>query len=498
MRGRKCHFIGATTFCVFAVATTARAEWVTHVYGAHFEAALFETSDVQESSGIIASRRNADIFWTHNDSGGSPHIWAVRLNASDMAAHLARKMGHIYLPTASNVDWEDIAYGPGPSVYVFDGGDNPPCDRTNKRIHRFTEPVVNPDGPPVALTPSFDSIRFEYPDSANPALPADSDDERFDCETLLVHPSTGDIYLVTKRTSSNLAAARVYRLSASIVAWNSSNVHVVQFVADIGSSVPGTPTGGDVDPFGRRLVVRNYSSAYEFVLPAGAAFDTIFTRSPRVISLAGEVQGEGICYAANGGNLLATSEVQVVGPQTFPIYIVPWQLANARVTGIGAESATVIWETASPLGSTINYGPTTAYGSTATNASAVTLHQIQLTNLLPETKYFYRVVSGSLAFPPPADAASVFFTTLPGCPADFDRDGDVDHADAAVLLACRGGPGIPYDPQILPPGCTLVPDGQDRIAADFDLDGDVDQSDFGVFQQCLSGTGVQANPDCAD
>lgn len=85
--------------------------------------------------------------------------------------------------------------------------------------------------------------------------------------------------------------------------------------------------------------------------------------------------------------------------------------------------------------------------------------------------------------------------------SDFDQDGDVDANDSAMFAACATGPAVLYSPASLPepePGCTMVPDGDGRIAADFDEDGDVDQSDFAIFQRCFSGSGHAADLSCAD
>ncbi len=462
----------------------ARADWNTQLYGAHAEAALLDSANVSESSGVVASRANPGIYWTHNDSGGTPNVWIFRLNAADLAAHTAHALGSVYLPSASNVDWEDIAAGPGPSIYVFDGGDNPVCDRTNKRIHRFVEPPIDPNGAPVTLTPAFDSLRFEYPDTTSPSSPADTNDERYDCETLLVHPVTGDIYLVTKRTSSNTASARVYKLPAASITWNSAAVHVLQFVVDISATVTGTPTGGEIDPFGRRVLIRNYGTAYEFVLPTGQLFDTIFVQTPRTFSLAGELQGEGICYAADGGNILATSEVLGIGPQTCPVYLIPWQLANLRVGAIAPDHATLQWDTAAAAGSTVDYGTTTAYGSTLANPTLVTAHEVSIASLLPGTRYYYRATSGALVYPAPAQAGQVYFTTLAGQPGDFDLDSDVDQADFGTLQACLSGPNVPQNEA----ACQ---------AARLDADNDVDDADLAAFRACMSGPAHPANPACA-
>src|SRR5687767_14630941 len=45
-------------------------------YGAPVHLVNLENQSVKESSGIAASRRNAGIFWTHNDSGDGPFIYA--------------------------------------------------------------------------------------------------------------------------------------------------------------------------------------------------------------------------------------------------------------------------------------------------------------------------------------------------------------------------------------------------------------------------------------
>jgi hypothetical protein len=80
-------------------------------------------------------------------------------------------------------------------------------------------------------------------------------------------------------------------------------------------------------------------------------------------------------------------------------------------------------------------------------------------------------------------------TVKPPPPMDFNQDQYVDSADLDMFNACFTGPNVPYDPNNLPPGCTLVP-VNGFIAADVDFDGDVDQEDYSAFQRCWSGTDI--------
>jgi len=323
--------LGLTLFLLVSgwAGTSAPAGPPAAVYGPEEFAALSETTLVPGCSGVIASRRNKDVYWTHDDSPSSrPRVWAFRLSAADRKNRVARDLGYVELPGASNVNWEDIAAGPGGTIYVFDGGDNPPCRRTGKRIHRFTEPTIDPDGPPVALTAKFDSIRFEYPDSANPARPAQSNDDRYDAECLLVHPVSGDMYVVTKRSNRNKPVARIYKLPATGLDWNSDRVHVLEFVADVSTASMSMVTAGDVSGDGQRVVLRNYWSAFEYSLPPGELFEAIFRQPPRAVPLTVEVvhmlQGEGICYRLDGRELITTTESpQRNGDVKFRVFVVP-------------------------------------------------------------------------------------------------------------------------------------------------------------------------------
>jgi len=93
------------------------------------------------------------------------------------------------------------------------------------------------------------------------------------------------------------------------------------------------------------------------------------------------------------------STLAVVNDTTPPV------ISAVRAVNIGASAATITWTTNEAGDSQVEYGPTTAYGSsTARNTSLVTSHSQTLSGLAPSTLYHYRVKSrdaaGNLAVSP--------------------------------------------------------------------------------------------------
>jgi hypothetical protein len=135
-------------------------------------------------------------------------------------------------------------------------------------------------------------------------------DGKHDAETLLVHPVTADIYIITKAIA---AAARVYKLQAP---GTRSGVLTLRYLGEFRfpNLFLGFITGGDISPDGRRVILCDYLGACELVLPArrGVAFDEIWKQSPTAIAIGdyrgGRRQGEAICFRPDGRALLATSE----------------------------------------------------------------------------------------------------------------------------------------------------------------------------------------------
>ena len=249
---------------------------------------------IDESSGLVASRANPGLYWTHNDSGDGPNIYAL----DERGAH----RGTWRVKGASARDWEDIAAGRGPQagvsyLYIGDIGDNE-ARRSEIIVYRVKEPTIKPaDSASSKLKPlatdDAEAIRLRYPDGAR------------DAEALLVHPVTGDLYIVSKIPFANPA---VYKAAAPLDVKGPTTLKRIGEL-DIPSLFGGLITGGDISPDGLRVALCDYVDGYELVLPdARAQFDQIWKQPLKAVDLGKRKQGESIAYRLDGRALLATSE----------------------------------------------------------------------------------------------------------------------------------------------------------------------------------------------
>ncbi|HSE99163.1 MAG TPA: hypothetical protein VLD57_12920 [Blastocatellia bacterium] len=264
-------------------------------YGPATQIARLENMSVKESSGVAASRTQTSILWTHNDSGDGPFIYAFDRQG--------RHRGVWKVAGAQAIDWEDMAIGPGPDrrvsyIYIGDIGDNAQR-RDHVIIYRVAEPRADASSPSSTTqsplnTAAAEVFRLRYADG------------KHDAETLMVHPTTGDLYIVTKVMGG---AAGIYKLKAPFFKTGISTLARVGEVR-FPNAMGGFITGGDISPDGQRVILCDYLGACEIRLPKkrGVAFDEIWKQSLTQVDVGSRRQGEAICYRADGLALLATSE----------------------------------------------------------------------------------------------------------------------------------------------------------------------------------------------
>lgn len=253
--------------------------------------AQIESKEITESSGLVASRCNEGVFWTHNDSGDGAFVYAFDRQG--------KRLGTWKVAGAENDDWEDMATFKNAAgecfLYLGDIGNNELL-RSKLKIYRIKEPTVS--GNTVASTKknslpteSAQTIEFSYSDVNNNA------------ESLLVHPQTEEIYILSKNVNN---ASSVYKIAPNFGA-NARAEKIGNF------SVPAIPvgllTGGAISPDGKRVALCDYFNGYEIVLPNGVQnFDEIWKQKPMKIDLGERKQGEAIAYSPDGKTIYATSE----------------------------------------------------------------------------------------------------------------------------------------------------------------------------------------------
>lgn len=263
-------------------------------YGPPTGITKIKIESVTESSGLVASRTLPGAYWTHNDSGGGPFIYAFNTRGNSLAVFRVTEAGAR--------DWEDISIGPGPQanksyLYIGDIGDNSAA-RADIVVYRVLEPDLKSanKGSTKArplTTASAEAIRLKYPDG------------KYDAETLLVHPTTGNLYILTKALFANPV---VYEATAPLTPGKTITMKRIGEVR-IPSIFGGAITGGSVSPDGQRVALCDYFSGYELVLPARSKnFNDIWKEKMTGFDLGKRTQGEAIAYRLDGNALLATSE----------------------------------------------------------------------------------------------------------------------------------------------------------------------------------------------
>jgi hypothetical protein len=263
------------------------------IYGPPRVIAKLKSPEITEGSGIVASH-TAGIYWTHNDSGDGPFIYAID--------DRGRARGVFRVAEAKARDWEDIAAGPGPErkkryLYIGDIGNNSD-QRSEVVVYRIPEPALTSvDATSTRkkprLTEPAEAIKLRYPDG------------RHDAETLLVHPITGDLYLITKAA---FASPIVYKAPAPLTSDKTISL-LKKAELNVPSLLGGIITGGGIAPDGRRIALCDYIQGYEIVLPSSSNdFDDIWKQPMSTINLGRRSQGEAVTYRLDGKALLATSE----------------------------------------------------------------------------------------------------------------------------------------------------------------------------------------------
>jgi hypothetical protein len=246
--------------------------------------------ELRESSGLGASGTYPGVFWTHNDSGDEPRLYALDASASLLAT--------VEVTGAAARDWEALTLGPCPAasdrscLYVADMGDNRSV-RESVALYIVEEPDPFAGDTEVPLV---GTVPFVYPDGPH------------DAEGLAI-TAAGDVIVVTKEREQ---AARLFEIPAVDIA----SAIATGGVLTLGASrqLPIGPdqragrlaTGAALSAAGDVLAVRTYSEIYRFRWPMAEAPEQV---AEACFLGTDEPQGEAIAFRADTDDwLVLTSE----------------------------------------------------------------------------------------------------------------------------------------------------------------------------------------------
>ncbi len=296
--------------------------------GLCFAQKAYKVKDKQldEISGIAASRANPGWYYVHNDSGGKGEVYVIntkgRLIGTIMLTTLCsiggedgESIAEFWCASTKNRDWEDIAVGPGPEpgtnyLYVGEIGDNK-AQYNNTYLYRTKEiadhwfleslkmSAKRTSEKSWKASPSpVDTLAFIYADGPK------------DCETLMIDPANGDVYLVSKREEK----VGVYQIKAPL---STDSLNVAKRILSLDFPLA---VGGDISPQRDKIIIKTYNKIYQWQIAPGQSIAEALSGPYENLPYKFEPQGEAICFSADGKSYLTISERAKKKPLYLYIY----------------------------------------------------------------------------------------------------------------------------------------------------------------------------------
>jgi endonuclease/exonuclease/phosphatase family metal-dependent hydrolase len=198
-----------------------------------------------EPSGLVKSRLWPDVYWSHNDSGDLPRIFAVHRDGRIYPSEREGAAHGVHIDDAVNVDWEDITADDQGNLIIADFGNSEKNDRRDLCLYWIREPH-----PSVGRTSVLKKVFFEYPDQTEVPSPV----RNFDAEAVFF--AHGHVYILTKHRSDT--GTTLYRL-------DSMEPYVVNRLTLVDRfDTRGQVTGANASADGRTLAVLTYTGIWLF------------------------------------------------------------------------------------------------------------------------------------------------------------------------------------------------------------------------------------------
>lgn len=266
------------------------------------DAGLMAEPRQREASGLAASRAHDGIYWTHNDSGSDPILFAVDENG--------RALARVRLTGVKVEDWEDLAsfeLDGRAWLLVADCGDNF-ANRPRSVLHVLAEPSpAAPTGPTAPAVAVAYSIHFLFEDGTR------------DCEAVAVDAAERTVWLVTKRDDP----ARLYRLP--LAAATADTPAVAKFAGTVEGlahsrrslrhrimpaafTMGRWPTALDFSADGTCALVLTYDAVLVYARAPGETWSEAMARPPKRLAPHTLPQAEAACFSRDGRSIYVSSE----------------------------------------------------------------------------------------------------------------------------------------------------------------------------------------------
>ena len=256
---------------------------------------LVTSRQLDEISGLAASRAHPGTLWAINDSGNPTRLYAI--------SPRGRLLARFEVRGAKNIDWEDLAsfdLDGRHYLLVADTGDNGGL-RRNIALHVFEEPAQLTSG---TLRPAW-TIRARWPDGPR------------DVEGVAVDAREGKVLLVSKKRKP----PELFVLPLADPGREVREPRRIGRLAGVPEADPGLQrnepklaklssqvTAADLSPDGRTLAVLTYGSVLFYRRAPGQDWGEAIAIAPEAHDVPLIPQAEALAWTTGGAGLYATGE----------------------------------------------------------------------------------------------------------------------------------------------------------------------------------------------
>lgn len=241
-----------------------------------------EVNQLENTSGLAIGRKNTDF------------VYIIEGRDNENAIHVFNKdaefQGKIILEGADNIDWQDIAIGPGPDqnthyILIGDIGDRQ-SNRENLTVYRLPEPNVSGQSIPFEVTVSnFETIKFSV-------------SEKRDFQTLMVDPFSGDIIVI------GTMQAMVYRLK-----YPQSTTSVTRADFKGHHRLRREIKAGDISPDGKYILLKDVGEVFKWEVPSDEdPIKVMFETAPERVTYTSEIEGGALGWNAESNGYFTLTD----------------------------------------------------------------------------------------------------------------------------------------------------------------------------------------------